>query len=125
MSFFRETGFIAYPLSIVAIFLVLQTVRGILDVARSGPESGATLRIHSVLVLGVLGACLGVLGTLIGIMMAASFIERAGEVSPRLVWGGVRVALGSSVVGFLMLGFASIAWLALQYVKGRRESPIG
>ena len=121
MSFYQEIGFMRYPLIIVTMFMLLQTGRGIIDVARSGESDGAMLRIHSILILGVLGACLGVLGTLVGLSLAASVAERVTEVSPRLMWGGVRVTLGTSIVGFLMLGYSSIVWLALQYAKGRRE----
>ena len=122
MSFFEEIGFIRYPLLVVLVFMLVQTGRGIFDLTRTRLADGATLRIHSILVLGVLGACLGLIGTLVGVYLAAGYIERAGEVSTSLVWGGIKVALGSSVVGFLMLGFGSIAWLVLQYARGRRES---
>ncbi len=125
MSFYREMGFMAYPLTIVTFFMLLQTGRGIIDVARWGDNGGATLRIHSILVLGVLGACLGVLGTLVGLSLAGMAVERVGEASATLVAGGVRVALSTSIVGFLMLGYSSIAWLALQYAKGRLETAGG
>lgn len=122
MSFFREIGFIAYPLTLVLVLMLVQTGRGVVDVARAPEDGGGALRIHSILVLGVLAACLGVIGTLVGVYFTAAAIERAGEVSPSLAWGGMKVALGSSVVGFLVLVFGSIAWLILQYVRGRRES---
>ena len=121
MSFFRETGFIAYPLTMVLGLMLVQTARAIFDVARAGEPDSGRLRIHSILILGVLGACLGLLGTLVGVYLTASVVERVAEISPALAWGGIRVSLGSSIVGFLMLGFASIAWLILQYAKGRAE----
>ena len=37
-----------------------------------------------------------------------------------VAWDGIGVALGPSVFGFFLLGVASVAWLALQYVAGRR-----
>lgn len=120
MSFFESLGFIQYPIWIVLILMLVQIVRAAVDLARPGaPAVG--LRIHSILILGALAACLGVLGSLVGVWMAAEAISRAGEVSPSLVWSGIQVTLGSSIVGFLILGFASIAWLALQYTSGRRD----
>ena len=120
MSFFESLGFIQYPIWIVLILMLVQIVRATVDLVRPGvPTVG--LRIHSILILGALAACLGVLGSLVGVWLAAEAISRAGEVSPSLVWSGIQVALGSSIVGLLILGFASVAWLALQYASARRE----
>ncbi len=122
MDFWTQLGFIRYPLLIVAVFLAVQIVRGVIDVSGSRTEASG-LRLHAILLWGVLGAAIGILGTLIGLMVMAQFVEQTSvEIAPRLVWGGFKVALSSSVVGLLMLGFASIAWLALQYIRGRRWS---
>lgn len=121
MEFFRSLGVIGIPLVIVLLLLLVHLGRTIRDWRQLGAEAAATPRIHTLLVLGVLGACLGVLGTLVGVWMAAGAIAAAGEVSPALAWGGIRVALTSSIFGFLILGIAAIAWLGLQYAEGRRS----
>ena len=112
-------GFIRYPLALVTVLMLVQTVRASASVGWKGDHHGASLRIHSVLVLGVLGACVGVLGTLVGLMVAATSVEQAGAVNPTLMWGGVKVALISSVVGLLVLGVSAVSWLGLQYTLGR------
>jgi biopolymer transport protein ExbB/TolQ len=48
-----------------------------------------------------------VLGTLIGVMVAAHAIEAVGEVHATLVWGGIRVALITTVTGVLVLAPAA------------------
>ena len=120
MSFFDSLGLIQYPIWLVLVLMLVQIVRAIIDLVRPG-ASVPSLRIHSVLVLGALAACLGVLGSLIGVWMAAGLISQVSEVSPSLVWSGIQVTMGSSVVGFLILGLASVAWLALQYASVRRD----
>ena len=121
MSFFESLGFIQYPIWIVLILMLVQIVRATVDLVRPGaPAVG--LRIHSILIFGALAACLGVLGSLVGVWLAAEAISRAGEVSSSLVWSGIQVALGSSIVGLLILGFASVAWLALQYAAARGQT---
>ena len=122
MSFFQSLGVIQYPIWIVLVLMLVQVARATVDLVRPGAAT-ASLRIHSILILGALAACLGVLGSLVGVWMAAGVISRAGDVSPALAWGGIQVALGSSIVGFLILGLASIAWLALQYAAARRRNP--
>ena len=119
MSFIESLGLIQYPLWIVALLMLVQIARSIAELVRSdGP--GSPLRTHSILVLGVLGACVGVLGSLIGIGVVADVVVRAGAVDAPTAWSGVGVALGPSVVGFFLLGVAAVVWLALRYVAGRR-----
>ena len=123
MTFFDSLGLIQYPIWLVLILMLVQIGRATVDQFR--PEAPAAgLRIHSILILGALAACLGVLGSLVGVWMAAELISRAGNVSAGLVWSGIQVALGSSIVGFLILGLAAVAWLALQYTAARRQSAI-
>ena len=56
----------------------------------------------------------GVMGTLIGITVMAQAVEAAGEVSARLLWGGIKVSMLGSLFGMLILVFASILWFVLQ-----------
>lgn len=122
MTFWAELGFIRYPLAIVGLFLIVQTVRAILDLRGDGDAGGRAgeLRVHTILLWGVLGAAIGMVGTLVGMSLVGSAVERANGAPVGLVWGGVKVALSSSVVGFMMLAFAAIAWLGLQAARGRR-----
>ncbi|WP_420637288.1 hypothetical protein [Candidatus Palauibacter sp.] len=120
MSFFASLGVIQYPLWIVLVLMLVQISRATVGLVRRDP-AGSGLRIHSILILGALAACLGLLGSLVGVWKMADFISRAGEVSAGLAWSGIQVALGSSIVGFLLLGIAAVAWLGLQFAQGRRD----
>lgn len=119
MAFIEALGLIQYPLWIVVLLMLVQIARSIAELIRSdGP--GSPLRAHSILVLGVLGACVGILGSLIGVRVVADAMAQAGTLTGPVAWSGVGVALGPSVFGFSLLGAAAVAWLALQYVAGRR-----
>ena len=120
MSFIQSLGPIQYPIWIVLILMLVQIGRATVDQFRPGAPA-ARLRIHSILILGALAACLGVLGSLVGAWIVAEAISRAGEASAGLVWSGIQVTLGTSIVGFLILGIAAVAWLGLQYAQGRRD----
>jgi hypothetical protein len=120
IQFWHEMGFIRYPLLIVAIFMAVQSARAIFDLRGTTEAAAGELRVHTILLWGVLGAAIGALGTLVGMMLAATAVERAGTVDPQLVWGGFRVTLGSSIVGLLLLGYAAIAWLVLQHARALR-----
>ena len=61
-----------------------------------------------------IGPLLGFLGTVIGMILAFQSIEAAGSVSTSLVWGGIKVALSTTLFGFLILALAALLWFALQ-----------
>ncbi|MCY3547615.1 MAG: hypothetical protein OXH49_12115 [Gemmatimonadetes bacterium] len=118
MSFIQSLGIIQYPLWIVLILTLIQTVRCTAALVRR-EDAGSPLRSHSVLVLGALGACLGILGSLIGVRVTAGAIVDAGQVSAAVAWEAMGLAVGPSIFGFFLLGLAAVAWLALQYAAGR------
>ena len=79
------------------------------------PDLKTKTWVDAILFWGGFGMISGVLGTLIGIIIAAQFIEAAaGQLSPALMWGGIKVALVSSATGMLILAWAALIWFALQ-----------
>jgi biopolymer transport protein ExbB/TolQ len=101
---------------VTAAIVVLMTLRSLHAVARARPEDRALLetRIDSILFWGVFAAIPGLLGTLGGLAQMAGAIEAAGTVNPALLWGGVRVALSTTIAGTSVLGVALPAWYLLR-----------
>jgi hypothetical protein len=87
-----------------------------------GPRTRAG--VDSVLFWGAFAVVLGVLGTLIGVMVAAHAIEAVGEVHATLVWGGIRLALITTVTGVLVLALAALLWFFLN-LRYRRLATSG
>ena len=121
MTFFREGGYIMYPLLLVTIVVVVLAVRGWLRL-RGGKASQATLGtgIDAILFWGGYAAVLGVLGTLVGISQAAGAISRATEVDPSIVWMGIRIALSTTIYGLLVFAVALLLWFGLRHSHRRR-----
>ncbi len=119
MSFIASLGDIQYPLWIVLILVLLQIARCTAQLVR-GEGPGSPLRTHSILVLGALGACLGVLGTLIGVRVVADAVATVADMDGATAREAIGTTLAPSVLGFSMLGIASVAWLTLQYGTARR-----
>ena len=112
-----DAGFMIYPLGVCAILVVALAVWTASRLWRSHPDVGPkTLAgVDAVLFWGGFAAVVGVLGTLIGIMIAAQAVEMAGEVHATLVWGGIKVALLTTVFGTLILTVASLLWFGLRW----------
>lgn len=115
IELWESIGHIRYPLALssaITLALILySSVRLFEGDARPLPMTRTWT--DSILFWGGFAFITGVLGTLVGIVLAAHSIEQAGTVSPSLVWGGIKVALYSSVVGLLVLAASSLAWFAL------------
>ena len=62
---------------------------------------------------------LGFLGTVIGMVMAFDDIERAGDISPTLVAGGMKVALITTIFGIIV---ALILQIFYNYILARVEA---
>jgi MotA/TolQ/ExbB proton channel family len=111
-----DMGYIRWPLAfslVVVLLLVAWSATRLF-----GREASASLStkawLDAILFWGAFALVTGVLGTLLGIILAAQSIEMAGSVSTALVWGGIKVALLSSVFGMLILVFAALTWFFLQ-----------
>lgn len=109
-------GFIRWPLAFSLLVVVLLAAWSAARLFRAGarPDLQTRTWMDGILFWGGFAVISGVLGTLVGVVNAAHAIEAAGEVSAPVVWGGMRVALLSSVVGMLILSFAALMWFGLQ-----------
>lgn len=109
-------GFMRYPLVFCFFAVFVLASWSAIKVFKPGatPEPHTKAWIDAILFWGGFAVICGVLGTLIGIIIASQAIEAAGEISPHLVWGGIKVAFLTSVMGVLILGFAALSWFALQ-----------
>ena len=123
MSLFQSSGIVGIPLVVVFVLVLIQLARVVTARVRRGAEGIVAPQLGPILVLGVVGACLGTVGTLVGIWVSAGAITVAGEVSAALVWSMIRVALTPSIMGFFILGVASVAWLALHYRVSAERTP--
>jgi hypothetical protein len=116
-QFMHDMGFIRWPLLVAALFLFVQIGRALIQVRSQAPDSVRTR--HAILVWGLLNALLGLLGTVLGVAVAAQSVARAGTADPRLIGGGLQIALAPSILGLLLLTVAVIAWLVLQAMQPR------
>lgn len=109
-------GFMRWPLLFSLLMVLGLTGWSALRVFST--TTGADLRtkawIDAILFWGGFAVICGVLGTTVGIIIAAQSIEAAGSVSTPLVWGGIKVALLTTVFGILIMAVSALSWFALQ-----------
>jgi len=112
----REIGWIHWPLafSLLAVTGLAAWSAYRLFLRDQAADLRTKAWVDAILFWGGFALISGVLGTLVGVIIAAQSIEAAGGVRATLVWGGIKVALVSSAVGFLILAWAALLWFALQ-----------
>ena len=115
-ALWEAMGFIRWPLAFSLLAVLTLTGWSSTRIFRSGAGSDPRTRawVDAIPFWGGFALVTGVLGTLIGIVVAAQSIEAAGEVSTRLVWGGIKVAMLSSIFGGLILALSGLLWFGLQ-----------
>ena len=120
---FADGGFMMWPITLCGVAVLALAGRAMWRMRSTSAEPSAAVRagIDGVLFWGVYASVLGVLGTVVGITIAAQFVEAAGEVHVRLVSGGIKVALITTIYGFLILLLAAPTWFGLRQWQ-RREA---
>jgi biopolymer transport protein ExbB/TolQ len=126
MGFFREMGFYAWPLGLIAVAVVALAVRAALRLREAAPRDRAPLEhaVNAVLFWGCVAGVVGILGQFHGIYQAAKAISRAGAISPQMIWGGIAVSFTSTLAGLAILLVAALAWAALRGALHRRERAV-
>tara|TARA_R110002050_G_scaffold48559_2_gene112910 strand:- start:10393 stop:10734 length:342 start_codon:yes stop_codon:yes gene_type:complete len=77
-----------------------------------------------ILLFGSLAIVTGFLGQAIGLIMAFDAIEAAGDISPSLVAGGLKVSMIAPVYGTILFIFSLIFWGALKEVYTRKTQKL-
>ena len=112
----NDVGFIRYPMffSFIAVVGLALFSTATLFLGGERPDRHAKAWLDAILFWGGFGAISGVLGTIVGFIIASQALESAAYTNQTLMWGGIKVALLSSAIGILILGFAGLAWFVLQ-----------
>ncbi len=110
-------GFIRWPLTFTVLIVALLTLTSGYRLFRPAawPDLRTKAFVDAILFWGGFAVVTGMLGTLVGIIIAAQAIEAAGAVSTTLVWGGIKVAMLSSLFGTLILIVSSLLWFGFQF----------
>lgn len=93
---------------IVVIFLTIRLFLNYFSDKRN-VEKLATYN-SMILYIGSFAFIFGIFGQIIGLYGALDAIERAGDIAPFLIAGGLKVSLLTVIYGLSLLLFSSIVW---------------
>lgn len=118
---FRDGGIIMWPMLAAALGILYLAGVTAYRLRRPDADPDSIARsLHSILFWGGVSVLLGLLGTVAGLVVASQAIVMAGEVDPRLVWGGFSITLVSFLFGLVIFLLAALLWFPLRQWHCRR-----
>lgn len=127
MELMNQGGYMMWViLAATLLILGLAVWAGVRTTRLSGPNAMVETAIDAVLFWGVWVVVIGLLGTFVGIYQAAGALEMVGgAASAGLIWGGIKVALTTTVFGLLVFSVAALLWMGLRTRYRRVAGALG
>ena len=80
-------------------------------------KAGLLVHIKSI---GLFAMITGILGQLIGLYSAFSAIERAADISPAIIFGGLKISMISTLYGICIYLLSLLIWFTLDFIAGQK-----
>lgn len=114
IEMFVQGGYAMWPMLAIALAVLGLAARAGLELRKPDPSPRVREWIGDVLFWGGMALVLGLFATAVGITQAAAAIRMAGEVTAPLAWGGVAVALTTTIAGLAVLFVSGVVWFFLR-----------
>ena len=117
LKFFIQGGLMMHLLLILAIIIIVLSVRRVIelyskkDISKVKLESG----INTIIFWGIISLILGYFAHYLGFYNAMEAIKRANDISPAIVAGGYAESLSTILVGLFIFMFSAIVWFTLRW----------
>ena len=109
-------------LTILFVLMLAYSVFSLISILNN--KNGEVLKIRSRLVyiksIGLFSIITGILGQLIGLYMAFSAIEKAADISPAMVYGGLKVSMITTLYGIIIYLISIMIWLVLDMLASKK-----
>lgn len=102
-------------LSILFLLILVYAVFNLLAILNSKQEDILILRsrIAHIKSIGVFAAITGIFGQLIGLYMAFAAIENAMDISPSIMFGGLKISMITTLYGIILYLVSLLIWFLL------------
>jgi hypothetical protein len=116
LSLFRVAGLTGWLLLVLAIVILVLTVRTILRIRGLDKIGKATFEngLNGILFWGCVSAAMGLLGQFSGLWNALGAISHAEAISPRMIAQGLMESFSTTILGLGILVVSSVVWFGLR-----------
>ena len=99
------------PIYIMWIVVIFFTIKFLLNYYSENKDLKKLAKQNSFIIfIGSFAFLFGLLGQIIGLYNALLAIQAAGDISPGLMAGGLRVSLIAPLYGFILFLISSVVW---------------
>jgi hypothetical protein len=115
-NLFFQSGVFGWLMLLCTLSVIVFTIvsANLIFAEKSPNEEKAKAYLNMVVRSGVLAAAIGFTGTIFGGYRAIWAILEATDISMRVVWEGVNIALSSTILGFSIFIISAIIWFLLK-----------
>ena len=110
---------------LTTLFLLMLVYSVISLIAILNSKDGDILKVRSRLAhikaIGLFSAITGIFGQLIGLYEAFSMIEKAMDISPAIIIGGIKISMITPLYGIVIYLISIAIWLVLDLVASKKE----
>ena len=106
-------------LTLIFISMLIIALTNGLPVLRGASDDHTYRKIGYIKEVGLFGLIVGLLGTLIGLYSAFVAIEQMESISAAMLAGGLKVAMITTLYGFLIFILSYLIWLGLSWKLSR------
>jgi hypothetical protein len=99
----------------VAIIFLLMILNG-----RAARMEYFHRRLQYLKAMGLFSMITGIFAQLWGLVMAFGAIERAGDISPQLVWGGLKISMYTTLYGIIIYLISVALWFVLDILHHKK-----
>ena len=98
---------------ILVAMIIVAFINGLPVIKGEWEAEKGRVKISYIKSVGLLALVMGILGQLIGFFEAFKVIEAAGDISPAMIFGGLKVSMITTLYGFFIYILSFLIWLGL------------
>ncbi len=99
------------PIYIMWIVVIFFTIKFLLNYFSKNKDLKKLAKQNSLIIfIGSFAFLFGLLGQIIGMYQALVCVQKAGDISPALIAGGLRISLLAPLYGFVLFLISGIIW---------------
>ena len=117
LTFFHQGGIFMWPLLILAIVIVVLSIKKAIDLFLKTDDNieRHEIGINAIIFWGGISAVIGFFAHHSGVILAMNAIKNANDISPAIVAHGYHLSLTTVITGLLILLISAISWFILRW----------
>ncbi len=109
-------------LTILLVLMVTYSLFNLIAILKNNDEERIRIRsrLPHIKSIGLFSIITGILGQLIGLYTAFSVIEKAADISPAMIYGGIKISMITTLYGIIIYLISILIWFVLDLLASKK-----